>query len=91
MSKKASERFHSTVAKLLYAAKRVRIDILTATTALTTRVQAPNEADMEKLVRIIRYLKSSKDVKLKLRCDELIVNSYMDRCVIWSSSRHEEP
>ena len=77
LSKKASERFHSTVAKLLYAAKCVCIDILTATTALTTRVQAPNEADMEKLVRIIRYLKSSKDVKLKLRCDELIVNSYM--------------
>ena len=61
LSKKESERFHSTVAKLLYAAKRVRIDILTATTALTTRVQDPREADMEKLVRIILYLKSSKE------------------------------
>ena len=78
LSKKESERFHSMVAKLLYAAKRVRIDILTATTALTTRVQDPREADMEKLMRIIRYLKSSKDVKLKLRCDELTVNSYID-------------
>ena len=78
LARKEAERFHSTVAKLLYAGKRVRIDILTATTALTTRVQDPREADMEKLLRIIRYLKSSKDVKLKLRCDELIVNSYID-------------
>ena len=61
LSKKESKRFHSTIAKFLYAAKRVRIDILTATTALTTRVPDPREADMEKLVRIILYLKSSKE------------------------------
>ena len=79
LSKKERERFHSTVAKLLYIAKRVRPDILTAVTALTTRVQDPREADMEKLARIVRYLKTSMDVKLVLRCDdELTVNSYID-------------
>ncbi|CAN0030781.1 unnamed protein product, partial [Sphacelaria rigidula] len=79
LSKKESERFHSTVAKLLYIAKRVRPDILTAVTALTTRVQDPREADLEKLARIIRYLKASKHVKLVLRCDDKItVNSYVD-------------
>ena len=37
ISEKARERFHGAVAKLLYLAKRIRVDILLAVAFLTTR------------------------------------------------------
>lgn len=56
---KKAKDFHSAVAKLLYLAKRVRGDILTAVSYLTTRVRAPTEDDQEKLERIIKYLRNT--------------------------------
>jgi len=59
--------FHSYVAKLLYVAKRVKPECLTAVSFLTTRVQCPNEQDMEKLHRLIRYVISSRERGITLR------------------------
>jgi hypothetical protein len=61
-----SEKFHSTVAKLLYIAKRARPDLLTAVSFLTTRVQHPTEADRKKLERVLGYLRRTKDRALVL-------------------------
>ena len=61
------ERFHSLVAKLLYLAKRVRPDILTAISFLATRVQAPTENDWKRLIRVLRYLYGSRDLGIVLR------------------------
>lgn len=63
--------FHSMVAKLLYIAKRVKIEILTAVSFLTTRVKDPSVDDMKKLARVLRYLKGTKDLKLTLRCHDI--------------------
>jgi hypothetical protein len=43
-------QFHSTVAKLLFVAKRGRPDILLAVSFLTTRVQEPGMDDWKKLI-----------------------------------------
>lgn len=43
------EHFHSDVAKLLFLSKRVRPDIQTAVSFLTTRVQKPDVDDKRKL------------------------------------------
>jgi hypothetical protein len=53
--------FHSYVAKLLYIAKRVKPECLTAVSFLTTRVQAPSEQDHNKLIRVIKYVRYSRD------------------------------
>ena len=60
------ERFHSAVAKLLFLSKRVRPDILTAVSFLTTRVQKPDEDDLKKLGRVLKYLNKTKDLCLVL-------------------------
>lgn len=60
----ARESFHSTVAKLLYLAKRARPDLLTAVSFLCTRVREPNLDDKAKLDRLIGYIYGTKDVKL---------------------------
>jgi hypothetical protein len=42
--------FHTTMAKLLYLAKRAQPDILTVTSFLCTCVKAPTEEDLQKLM-----------------------------------------
>ncbi len=51
--------FHTTTAKLLYLAKRARPDILTVTSFLCTRVKAPTEEDLTKLLHTLGYLQST--------------------------------
>jgi hypothetical protein len=47
----AKARFHKFTAKLLYLAKRIRPDILTATSVLCTRVKTPTVEDKKTLDR----------------------------------------
>jgi hypothetical protein len=73
------EKFHTMVAKLLYISKRIRPDILLAVTFLTTRVQCPREDDLEKLTRVLRYLKKTKHRGITLKIGETVfVQSYID-------------
>lgn len=72
--------FHSGVAKLLFAAKRVLVDILVATSFLTTRVTAPDEDDWDKFVRVMKYVSShGEQAKLVLRFrKDMQVEAYID-------------
>jgi len=73
------EVFHSRVAKLLYLAKKVRPNILTAVSFLTTRVQGPTEDDWEKLQRCLSYLNGEPGLVLTLECtDGVNFSSYFD-------------
>jgi hypothetical protein len=49
-------KFHTGVAKLLYLAKRVRPDILTAVAFLTTRVNNSTMNDWKKFTRVLHYV-----------------------------------
>jgi hypothetical protein len=49
--------FHNLVAKTLYATKRARPDTCTAIAFLTTRVQAPDKDDWNKLTHLMKYLR----------------------------------
>ena len=79
LDKDRQVQFHSRVAKLLYLCKRVRPDLLTAVSFLSTRVQHPTEQDWHKLDRVLKYLNQSKDICLTLRCNEPIeIFGYVD-------------
>jgi hypothetical protein len=73
LDKEQSEIFHSRVSKLLYLAKRVRPDILTAVAYLSTTVQCSTVKDMEKLNRVLRYINKTKDLVLRLDCNDPMV------------------
>jgi hypothetical protein len=81
-SKRASEKesimFHSTVAKLLYLAKRVRPDLLTAISFLATRVRNPTKQDLEKLARVIRYIRGTSNYGIRLNMAEDTFNAFID-------------
>jgi hypothetical protein len=48
LSSEEKENFHSTVARIMYLAKRVRPDILTTCSFLASRVMCPNQQDDRK-------------------------------------------
>jgi hypothetical protein len=62
--------YHSTVAKLLYLAKRARPDILTVVIFLCTRVQEATVEDEKKLARVLGYLKKTENRTLMLRATD---------------------
>jgi len=73
--------FHSDTAKLLYLAKRIRPDLLFALSYLTTRVKEPTLRDQEKLDRVFKYVRYTKDAALRMdfRNDEpLAYKTYID-------------
>jgi hypothetical protein len=74
-----AEALHTFVAKGLFACKRARPDIHTATTFLCTRVKQPSENDWEKLLRMMNYLNGSREEVLFLSADDLhVVKWYVD-------------
>ena len=81
LSSTGSENFHSSVAQLLYLAKRTRYDLLCAVQFLTSRVNAPSVQDAAKLDRIISYLAGTKSMELTLGGDKqnrVKLNGYFD-------------
>ncbi len=73
---KQADAFLYTVYQLLFAANQARRDIQTAVSFLTTRVLAPNKDDWGKLKRVLKYLKGTCYLKLKLNADELKFNNH---------------
>ena len=73
------ERFHSIMAKILYLAKRVRPDLLVSVAYLIRRVQCSDEDDWNKLCRLVRYIRGSRTLGIRLAGDgHLSVTAYVD-------------
>jgi hypothetical protein len=71
--------FHTYVAKMLYLAKRVRPECLTAVSFLSTRVQECDVDDMAKLKRLLGYIRGSSERGITLRIGKVIcVRQYID-------------
>jgi hypothetical protein len=54
-------RFHTCVAKLLFAAKRVRPDVMLNTSLGCSKALCPTENDQKNLTRVLKYLKGTAD------------------------------
>ena len=61
-----SKAFHTSTAQCLYLSVRVRPDILCSVSFLCTRVRAPTEQDRKKLYRLLRYLRETKHLGIKI-------------------------
>ena len=73
------EQFHSTMAKIMYLAKRVRPDLLVAVAFLVRRVQSPDVDDWEKMCRLVKYIRSTQGLCIYLSAtDHISVTAYVD-------------
>ena len=71
--------FHTNVAKVLYLAKRVRPECLTAVAFLTTRVQKCDIDDLAKLRRLLGYIRFTRDRGIVLQVGgQMNVSAYID-------------
>ena len=79
LDKDNKEYYHTVTAKLLYLGKRVRPELLTAVSFLTKRVNAPTKQDLNKLFRVIQYIRGSKELGIILEGSiNLGVYAYVD-------------
>jgi hypothetical protein len=72
--------FHRIVAMILYLAKRAKPECLTAASYLAGRVTRCDSDDVEKLMRLVRYIRGSKDMGQVFRPGNsgVEVNLYVD-------------
>ena len=66
LSVNKADYFHRIVAGLLFASKRARPDLQVAVAYVCTRVKCPNEADYDKLRRLIKYIRRTIHLPLLL-------------------------
>jgi hypothetical protein len=71
LSEEDRENFHSVTALLLYVSLRGRPDILLPVSFLCTRVGKATVQDDEKLLRVLKYLNGTLDLKYTLGADSL--------------------
>ena len=71
--------FHCHVTKFIFLYKRVRPDIQTAVTFLSTRVHSPDVDHYKKLTRTLKYLRATAELMLTLQADNLTkINWWVD-------------
>jgi hypothetical protein len=79
VSQELQEKTRSSVAKLLFIATHARPDILIATNVLCGRAEKYTSEDLEKLERILQYLKGCPSDGITLRGeDDLTITAYAD-------------
>jgi hypothetical protein len=71
LHEECADAYHRMVAKALFICKRARRDTQPTIAVLCTRVKGPNEADWAKLVRLMKYLNGTRELKLTLSVDNL--------------------
>jgi hypothetical protein len=76
LHQECADMYHTMVAKALFLCKPARPDIQQTIAVLCTRVKEPNEADWNKLVRMMKYLNGTRDLRLTLSADNL-------NCIKW--------
>jgi hypothetical protein len=71
LDEQRAQFFHTYVAKTLFVCKRARPDLQTVVAFLCTRVKEPDEDDYKKLIRMLQFIRATKDDYLTLSANSL--------------------
>jgi hypothetical protein len=71
VGEKKAQFFHMYVAKTLFLCKRTRPDLQTAVAFLSTRVKSCDEDDYKKLIRMLQFLRTTRNEFLTLSATSL--------------------
>jgi transposase InsO family protein len=66
----SNEEYRKLIGMLLYLTTNTRPDIAASVSVLSKRVESPRDNDMNEVKRVIRYLKGTRNLKLKLNDQE---------------------
>jgi hypothetical protein len=74
----SNKQYRKLIGMLLYLSTNSRPDIAAAVAILSKKVEHPRHNDLSEVIRVVRYLKSTRNLKLRLSVqehNELIVHS----------------
>ena len=71
LTEKEAQFFHTTTAKILFTCKRSRSNVQTAVSFLCRCMKEPNSDNYKKLRRIIRYLRKTKNLVMRLQITDI--------------------
>ena len=77
MDDKRATALHHTLAQVLFAIPRAQKDIQTTVYFLITRVKIPDEDDLGKLKRVLRYVRRTINLLIIVRTDSLAVIKWL--------------
>ena len=79
LNDKMRESLYTCIAKGFFVAKIIHPDIHPTIIVLPKRVREPNVKDLEKLIRLCRYINSTENLQLMLGINNLkVVKWYID-------------
>jgi hypothetical protein len=79
------EKFQKLIGAVLYVATHTRPDIAASVSILSQKIKQPTETDWNEAKRIVRYLKGTKEFKLKLTSNTEGLEAYTD--ADWAEDR----
>jgi hypothetical protein len=71
VDEKKAQLFHTYVVKVMFLCKRARPDLQTEVAFLSTRVNSCDEDDYKKLIRMLQFLRATRDELLTLSATSL--------------------
>lgn len=76
----SNEEYRKIIGMLLYLATHTRPDIAASVSILSKKVEQPRDNDLNEVKRVVRYLKGTRDLKLKLNgaCEGGELHAYSD-------------
>ena len=77
LDEETASLFHRVTAQLLWVKQRGRPDISVAVAFLCTRVKSPDEDDLKKLARVIKYIKRTKFLRLTMEANHIDQNHWL--------------
>lgn len=74
----SQKKYLSIIMKIMYLGRLTRPDLLFSVTYLASKCQHPTIYDYKHVIRLIRYIRYTKDYVLHIHCDNLQTNLYTD-------------
>ena len=89
LEKESKKIFHNDVMKLMFLCKRGQSDVSTAVVYLSSRMKHPTEEDWKKLIKVLSYLKATRNNLLTLEADNDQIILWHVLCVYEYRKRHD--
>lgn len=85
----SNEEYRKLIGMLLYLTTNTRPDIAASVAILSKKVETPRDNDLNEVKRVIRYLKGSKDLKLKLNDENGMAQLHAYSDANWAEDRND--
>lgn len=85
----SNEEYRKIIGMLLYLATNTRPDISAAVSILSQKVTCPTQTDLNEAKRIVKYLKGTRDLRLKMSSEDCKEKLFAHSDANWAEDRRD--